>query len=484
MKSKNKRWSNAFDCVETTDILNVELSDEAKRAYIKIPLMHVGPNAKGLYWTENVLKKIAPMFEHVTFKYDLEGKEGSSHVPEKLYSPFYDVGWTSKSYYEPTTRALWVEGWVTHPEPVSKLGRMTPDGCRELNYASMGVLIDPDDVICTICGQKMAECGHKRNEVYGGKVAYAMPRNAEKALHVALTNAPADTEADIAEAVFQELRNFRGENMADGPAGVGATDSYTNQQSRPNILDRKQPQQQTGMAIAQFQKDQAGETMRTANPTDNQFAKTNDAVGAMAEGEEPMGGTMGGEAEPGSEMELVDLMKTVIQRLIAVEEKVASLGGGAAPAGGAPAPAPGPAPAMAEPDPGMGKGGAAAMAEPDPGKQREMADRAVYNKYHKRLLREVADKAIRTGRFNDAKNAVAYFADKSIDQLEVLDETLAGIAQPVRAVVETANVSEFGAPMINRPKGITEMTASERKQRLGEFASWDACFRPEKYEVY
>ena len=465
-KSK-KRWS-AFDCVESAELKNAVFYDASSRAYVKIPLMHVGPNAKGLYWTKDVLQKIAPMFENTTFKYDLEGREGSSHVPEKLYSPYFDVGWTSKSYYDEKTSSLWVEGWVTHPEPVGKIERVTPDGKRELNYASMGVLIDPEDVRCSVCGKNMSDCGHKRNEMYEGKIAYAVPVAVEKALHVALTNAPADTEAVIAEAVFQEMRNLRGEKMAEGPSGVGATDSYTNQQSRPNSMGVKQPQPQQGLPIAQFQKDNAGQAMMSANPTDNKFAKTNESVGAMAD-DAGMAPTDAGTPASGGDMELEEMLKTVIQRLIALEEKVGGMGGAAPSPVGSAGPTPAPSMAGAEMPKPMGM---------------EAADMTINKKFHNKLLREVADKAVKIGRFKESKSAAAYFADKSIDQLEVLAETLEGVSAPASAPrVETASISEFGAPRIQRPKGITEMSASERKQKLGEFASWDACFRPEKYEV-
>ena len=361
-------WSYLTD---TNELSIIEMADanNPKVAHIKIPLMHVGANAKGLYWTPEVLKAVAPMFNNTTFKYDLEGREGSSHVPDKLYSPYYDVGWTSRSFYDNATQTLWVEGDVTHPDVIPKLLRITPTGKRELNYASMGVLIDPKDVKCSVCGKLMSECGHERNESYNGRIAYAVPQKVEKALHVALTNAPADTEAIIAEAIFQESRNLRGENMA-GPNQVGAEDSYSNAQSTPNTLKQIQVQPQQVMPQEPFHKDQAGESMMSANPTDSKFAKTPGGRGgaAMAAEDIPSAAPEPGVSAPGEaggdeDIEIVEVLKAIIMRLQSLEEKLS---------GGAAAPAPG--------------------GELAPAAQPQMAD--VAGKYYRKLLREVADKSV------------------------------------------------------------------------------------------
>jgi hypothetical protein len=200
-------WSSKFSSVEFAD------DQEVKRAILTIPLMHVGPNKKGLYWTSEMLKKIAPMFSSVTFKYDLDGKEGSSHVKNKLFSPHFDVGWTTDSWYDSKTKILWVKGEVTHPDVLKKLQRQTSDGKREVNYASMGVFTKSSK--CSICGHEHAEppCEHERMEKYGDKICYAIPVEVSKALHVALVNDPADGEADIKECIFQEMQ--MGPNMTE-----------------------------------------------------------------------------------------------------------------------------------------------------------------------------------------------------------------------------------------------------------------------------
>ena len=106
----------------TSSYSNVEIAEDHKRAIITIPLMRVGANKKHLYWSPEMLKKIAPMFRGVAFRYDLDGQEGSSHTTNKLSSPHFDVGWTYKdstgAWYDSTDGILWVKGEVTTPEVV------------------------------------------------------------------------------------------------------------------------------------------------------------------------------------------------------------------------------------------------------------------------------------------------------------------------------------------------------------------------------
>lgn len=199
----------SFDIWSSDRIFGVEFADDFKRAVITIPLMHVGPNKKGLFWTEEMLKALAPMFNGVTFRYDLDGQEGSSHTINKLSSPHFDVGWTyseNGAWYDKATHSLLVKGEVTHPQVLEKLQRTTSDGHRELNYASMGVIVEK--AICSICGgnyEEVCENGHERLKVYGGEVCNKIPTEVSKALHAALTNDPADGEAEIKDCIFQEL---------------------------------------------------------------------------------------------------------------------------------------------------------------------------------------------------------------------------------------------------------------------------------------
>ena len=199
----------------SSDISAVEFAEDNKRAVLRIPLMHVGANKKGLYWTPEMLRKIAPMFQAVPFRYDLDGQEGSSHTTRKLSSPHFDVGWTYKddkgSIYDEDAGTIWVSGEVTHPQVLSKLSRTTSDGQREINFASMGVIVE--EAKCNICGAdfKDVACdnGHERMKPYNGDICYKIATEVSKALHVALTNDPADGEADIAECIFQEMGGFK-----------------------------------------------------------------------------------------------------------------------------------------------------------------------------------------------------------------------------------------------------------------------------------
>ena len=191
-------WTSSFSSIEFSDSSNV--------AIITIPLMHKGANAKFLYWKSDVLKKVTPLFKEVTFRYDLNGQEGSSHAIAKLSSPFFDVGWTNDSWFDEKTNILWVKGEVTNPQVVEKLKRKTSDGKREVNYASMGIMISK--AVCSICGEEYDEIcinGHERGQEYNGETCYKVPIEAQKGLHVALTNDPADGEAEIEDCIFQEL---------------------------------------------------------------------------------------------------------------------------------------------------------------------------------------------------------------------------------------------------------------------------------------
>ena len=158
--SKSNTLPNSFHSW-TSPLQTVELSDDSKRAILTIPLMHEGPNKKGLYWTPKMLREVCPMFRGVTFRYDLNGQEGSSHTVNKLSSPHFDVGWTYNNehgaWYDDKTRTLWVQGEVTHPDVIGKLQRETTDGKREVHFASMGVMVE--HAKCSICG---ADWDHDR----------------------------------------------------------------------------------------------------------------------------------------------------------------------------------------------------------------------------------------------------------------------------------------------------------------------------------
>jgi len=221
------------DCfsIFTSSFNNVEIADDHTRAILIIPLMHVGANKKYLFWTAKMLKKIAPMFRSVPYRYDLEGSEGSSHTINKLSSPHFDVGWSYSSeegaWYDPKTKSLWTKGEVTHPDVIAKLSRVTSDGKREVNFASMGVIVEK--AVCSICGADMegnvCTNDHTRGQKYAEGICYKIPTEVSKALHIALTNDPADGEAKIENVLFQELGDGMEDNKfkkdGSGPNGQG-----------------------------------------------------------------------------------------------------------------------------------------------------------------------------------------------------------------------------------------------------------------------
>ena len=192
----------------------IELSDNENaktKAILSMPLITAGQNKKFVQWEPSVLEKMTDLFKGIVFKYDVNGSQGSSHVPEHLYSPFYDVGWTYDdergAWFD--GNSLWISGEITNPEVIEKLGREGANGKRELNAGSSGVILNYDDVHCSICGAKpFGSCSHKRGQKYDGLTCCIVPEisGVEKALHVALTNDPADGEAIIHDLILQESR--------------------------------------------------------------------------------------------------------------------------------------------------------------------------------------------------------------------------------------------------------------------------------------
>ena len=231
--------TNTNHHTESANFYGIEFADDFTRATITVPIFHEGTNKKYLYWTAEMLKKVAPMFSSVPFRYDLKGTEGSSHAKEKLSSPHFDVGWTQESWYDPKTKTVWVRGEVTHPEVIQKLRRTTSDGKREVNFASMGILVD--EAACSICGGEYAEVcenDHIRGEVYGDSVCFKVPTTCSKAYHVALTNDPADGEAEINKCIFQDLQKM--ETKIEKPKDKNFDDS-----SVKNMLDSQNQKEAT-----------------------------------------------------------------------------------------------------------------------------------------------------------------------------------------------------------------------------------------------
>lgn len=238
-------FTSEIDLLETMDDSSVN-----PKARIRIKIINEGSNNKNLRWTEQTMRKVAHMFRGVPFRYDLTGQNEGSHTRERISSPFYDVGWTYSdergAYYDNARKCVVVEGEVTHPDVVAKLKRQTSDGKREINFASMGAMIRPEDTECSVCGSApFGSCSHKRGEKYGMEMCDMIPKNVSKALHVALTNDPADKNAVIESAIFQDMNSSIGESF--GVAAHNAVDEKSpvsvstspNMPGTPNMGDIK-----------------------------------------------------------------------------------------------------------------------------------------------------------------------------------------------------------------------------------------------------
>lgn len=318
-------WSSSFSGVEICDSTN---SDETKRAVITIPLMHVGANKKGLFWTASLLKEIAHLFENVTFRYDLEGQEGSSHTVNKLSSPHFDVGWTYNgeegAWYDSKTKTLWVKGEVTHPTVLEKLERSTSDGKREVNFASMGVIVEKAN--CSICGNEYGSCEHERNQQYDGETCYKVPIKCSKALHVALTNDAADGEAEIRDCIFQELSIRNEYNSRKSKPGEDqitpnyAVDEITNRQEGKNIGEGKNmgnEQNTKSMYRGNFQPPQGNNFQQNSSQANPNNMQNNQMPGGMAPGAPQT-------AQPGPTISPDLILKELAERIKTIEQKMSN----------------------------------------------------------------------------------------------------------------------------------------------------------------
>ena len=304
---------NRFDSW-SSELGKVELSDDYKRAIIEIPLMHYGANKKGLFWTKEMLKEVTPMFQGVTFRYDLNGQEGSSHTIDKLSSPHFDVGWTYSgedgAWYDPEEKTLWVKGEVTHPQVVEKLQRETTDGKREVNYASMGVVVE--EAVCSICGSEYGSCEHERLKDYDGHLCYKVPTKCSKGLHVALTNDPADGEADIKSCVFQE---FGVDNMEDkkNPFAKKDEKQIEDKKVSANPFEKKeQPSSNQKIDNSQMSPNDSTQASKTftAKPQSNQI------LGGLASSSPQT-------AQPGTAPSSETILRDLAERIKTIEQKIA-----------------------------------------------------------------------------------------------------------------------------------------------------------------
>jgi len=513
----------------SANLNNIEIANDFSRAIIEIPLMHVGPNKKGLFWSKEMLRKLVPLFKGVAFRYDLDGQEGSSHTTNKLSSPHFDVGWTYKedgARFDEKTGVFWVKGEVTHPQVIQKLSRETTDGQREINYASMGVLVD--EAKCSICGQEYGTCEHKRLQVYNMEVCYKVPTKIGKALHAALTNDPADGEAEIANCIFQEM----GENMEiekkKNPFGKKEDNSNNyeaaprdkqEQAGQPQTQVQKQNQMPGGLATSSPQTEQPGmapspqtilkdlaERVKTleqkiasdalSNPrpelvnTSSQDKMTQDNMGVTSQFEK---------AQPNIQKQEESNM---------VDKSVGQVSNEKVP--------------VNPKKPEMADGGVVAQAAQllhqaaqlldsygmemqDMGKEAMDASKSMVKESEPEPLEHQApgdavspeaakDEGDKKNKENMNKpGSVATADDSEAEEEEVevqeasvdkLKEEVADLSKTVKALagkleIQDNNIPEFGGVNQTQTKTLeaADMSAGERHSTFGEFGKWDACFR-------
>ena len=497
-----------FFGVDSCPLANVEFADndenKNKVATVTFPLMHVGKNKKFLFWKPDVLKKIAPMFRGVPFKYDIKGEKGSSHVPDNVFSPYYDVGWTygnlSGAWYDDKEGTLWVKGEVTHPEVIDKLERKTSEGKRELNYASMGVFVDPEESYCSICSQPWGTCDHIRGEEYDGNHCCMVPLDIKKALHVALTNDPADEEAELTNVIFQ----YQEDGMMDNQGNISVTPEVVqNMAERIKKLENgnrgdstmEEPEKKLPIANTQMNGNGYGEEKKLEEAQDNKVEdeekKLEQAqMGYNEEQQKEDENIINKEQETAQAMpepsmsDVYDLLKIIAQKL----------GGTESAEGTAQSDDPINAPVPPE-EPGVGEGSLpkapttpnhgnavneSAMKKPD---EFESASRNYKEKYRRKMIIEVADQSIRVGRYSDRKKAVREFARKSVGELEMLNTVYYGIPSKTNAHFAD-NIPEFGFPNQKIGLEVADMNASERAEKFGHFGKYEVCFKPNHAHKY
>lgn len=464
-----------------------EDSNKQERAIVTYPLMHVGPNKKHLWWTEEALEKIAEMFRGIPFKYDVKGDKGSSHVPDNLFSPFYDVGWTysneNGAWYDKKTKTLWIKGEVTQPEVVEKLKRKTTEGKSELNYASMGVFISPEEAINSITNKQWDDDDeYERGESYNGKVCYLVPMSIKKALHVALTNDPADTEAELAQLAFAEggimdmtntmpvtseafksmaerVKALEEQNKIEGGKMIGENINGTPAPATP-----QQETGQEGQPQAQPQPTLADVMAVLQQVLVKLGANGTETADGTATAEDPKDAVVPPEEPPVNENSLPKVPEG------SEKDKGNAVNEGA----------------VDEPDKtknnGNGNGDNNTPA-PIPEKT-ETADNSELNKLRKKLTEkvklEVASQTMRLGKHKDRNVALKEFADKTLEELEMINSTLAQIPSPTGVSEFADNMPEFGG--MGQQKEVLEvadMGAKGRREKFGEYGAYDVCFHPE-----
>jgi len=483
--------------VETDSIANPSI------ARLKIPLIHVGANKKHLRWTPETLKEIAPMFKDVVFKYDVGGHEGSSHVPNKMSSPYTDVGWVDKSYYSKDNGGtLYVEGDITHPEVIEKLIRTTSNGKRELNYASMGAAIDPTLATCSICDQPYSDCNHERGETYGGQVCEIVPtpESVNKALHAALTNDPADPSAEIMNVVFAENKFLRGEKMTEEEEKKKKEETIPETAALPKPsggmeVSAKDVKFKRGVETAQEEDVKLPANLPDAEKTEMAKAKMETAQDEETD-EEKKKKEDAGVVETAQEMPAEAGEQALQERVAALEQMVFALKEKIDVDVTEPAT---PEPTAEEilpmtqdnvdgdnEEPPVGKstensgpsGGPESTAPVGEGKktpdETEYSDMRI--KYTNRLMIELADNGVKLGKFKNEDKAKEFFKGKTVKELEVFCDAFDGIMpkggeKPVRQIPQYAIANK------NANIEFADMTPDQRSKEYGKYGAFDEIFK-------
>jgi hypothetical protein len=527
-------FTSQLELVETSDTVQPGIT--SSRAIIRIPVINHGPNNKHLVWTEETMKKIAPMFRGVPFRYDLGGQNEGSHTKDRLSSPFYDVGWTYKgdrgAYYDSEKKAIYVEGEVTHPEVIAKLQRMTSDGRREINFASMGAFIDPKDTKCSVCNRSpFGTCEHQRGESYNGKVCGMVPTDIKKALHVALTNDPADKSAEIEQAIFQDMTNQSelqdnqiDSKASDSPVPVSSAGStpkdlqdndqelvelikklireYVGGQNNNEVevaemeVDKKKKEKKE--EVAEEPKEDSVKEVKEKDVEEKDVEEKDEKKKKKKQSEEENPKVVAQDDSEEVEEEVVEEPKEE-----SVPEEVKS----------------------EEETPKVVTQDDSEEEEEEVEEEEELADDSAFkikgqaqrpkeqvmetasnevpapnyaDKYKNKLLAELADNFVSVGKATSRDDAIKTLGQKSIEELEIYQDALSGIhiAPTKQKVVQEFHdnhakgnfadaVPEFGGTVRQDPfVEVSDMSAHERDQSFGTFGKFDVCFNPHNAPKY
>lgn len=166
-----------------------------------IETCHVGTNDNGLTFTEEELIASAKTMADVPIIINLTNSSLGDHADD---SSMNTVGWTTDAWYDKDKKAVIANGEITDPKVVEKYRQVDSKGKPALRFVSMGCECIP---ICSICGNVMNDdvCSneHYRDEEYDGQKCSAIAKDV-KFVHLAITNFPADIEADPSAIVIKE----------------------------------------------------------------------------------------------------------------------------------------------------------------------------------------------------------------------------------------------------------------------------------------